>query len=111
MPRAPSLWTKYLLALKLPHAVTLSEEVSPTRSRSLKNSPSPECITRYCGACRNHMQALYPTAEQMGFVGKNAQIMTFCFSLASSFYFGAVIVLLSCFVFKQQFLGHRDPWV
>lgn len=85
--------------------------MNPSRSRSLKNSFSLEYITHYCISCRNQMQTLYSTTEQIGFVEKNAQIMTFCFSLASSFYFVMVIVLFSFFVLKQQFLWHPYPWV
>lgn len=94
---SPSLQTKYLLALKLPHIINLTEEVNPSRSCSLRNSFSLEYITHYCISCRNQMQTLSSAIEHISFVGKKC-INHDIFSLPSRrlFHYGHCVVLFPC---------------
>ena len=54
-------------------------EVNPSRSCSLKDSFPLEYIAHYCISCRNQMQTLSSTTEQISLQKKNAHIMTFLF--------------------------------
>ena len=74
-------------------------EVNPSRSCSLKDSFPLEYIAHYCISCRNQMQTLSSTTEQISLQKKMHISWHFCFSLALRLLFhdGYCFVLFLCF--------------
>lgn len=84
--------------------------MNPSHACSLKNSFSPEYITHYCISCRNQMQTLFHHRTNR-FCRKMHKSWHFVFLWLQGFYFVMVIVLFSCFVWRQQFLRPCGPQI